>query len=358
MSSGSCRYRRIACRVLAVLSTFCLTIGTASGVPKKGVPVLPSERSPDAYTVRIETAKGDIVVEVRRAIAPNSADRFYNLVRSGGLENSVFLGGVVSFGKLSNDCFVVAPGWLVPLLSLDLPVCRVKAGDLVFKPSLEYVASNKTRWGIQADLGIATDSSIADYLSGCGAAPFGRIVQGSEVLDKLNMVPSDVPTAWGAKAYTKKHPDHDVVSRMTVMEGVATDTPQSSSAMDSASSVAVGPPQLTIYRPDRSGCSTIIEVDGVACARLKEWTAFTTSLPAGRHVIVAKARLNTLRVALVTHQWGTGWSSHTLDLRPGQRSFLVAEPWGGNSQNVRLYPVAPDFGAEDSARLPQVEPAK
>lgn len=305
----------------------------------------------------METAKGDIVVEVQRAMAPNSADRFYNIVRSGCLENSVFLGGVISFGKPSKNGLMETPGWFVSVLSFDAPVRRVNVGDLVFRSSLEYVSNNKTNRGIRAELAIATDRGIADHLSRLGAAPFGRIVEGSDVLDKLNMVPSEVP-GWAVQAYTKKHPEVDIVSRMTVMEGVATDTALPPSAEDSSSSVTVGPSQLTIYRPDFADCSTIIEVDGVVRARLKKQTAFTMKLPAGRHDVMARVRLNTLKVALVTHQWSTGWETCRIDLRPGQSCFLVAEPTGSNWQDVSLNRLAPDFGAEASARFPRVEPAE
>ena len=41
------------------------------------------ETAPETFQARFETSKGDFVVEVTRAWAPNGADRFYNLVRNG-----------------------------------------------------------------------------------------------------------------------------------------------------------------------------------------------------------------------------------------------------------------------------------
>ena len=40
-------------------------------------------QAPDSFRARFSTTKGDFVIAVQRAWAPNGADRFYNLVRSG-----------------------------------------------------------------------------------------------------------------------------------------------------------------------------------------------------------------------------------------------------------------------------------
>src|SRR6476620_2756279 len=44
---------------------------------------LPNEKAPDTYTVKLDTSKGTVEIAVTRAWAPNGADRFYNLVKSG-----------------------------------------------------------------------------------------------------------------------------------------------------------------------------------------------------------------------------------------------------------------------------------
>ncbi len=41
------------------------------------------ERAPDLCRIRLETSKGAITLEMRRAWAPHGADRFYTLVRAG-----------------------------------------------------------------------------------------------------------------------------------------------------------------------------------------------------------------------------------------------------------------------------------
>lgn len=42
-----------------------------------------NEKAPESFHVRLETTKGDIVIEMHREWAPIGVDRFYNLVRHG-----------------------------------------------------------------------------------------------------------------------------------------------------------------------------------------------------------------------------------------------------------------------------------
>src|SRR5215831_2775393 len=41
-----------------------------------------NRRAPEVCKVRLETSKGDIVIEMHRTWTPHGADRFYNLVRA------------------------------------------------------------------------------------------------------------------------------------------------------------------------------------------------------------------------------------------------------------------------------------
>ena len=48
------------------------------------------EHAPALFRVRMETTKGDIVIEAHRDWSPNGADRFYNLVRFGYYDDTRF----------------------------------------------------------------------------------------------------------------------------------------------------------------------------------------------------------------------------------------------------------------------------
>ena len=49
-----------------------------------------TERAPDTFKASFDTTAGSFVIEVRRDLAPNGADRFYNLVKSGFYDGNRF----------------------------------------------------------------------------------------------------------------------------------------------------------------------------------------------------------------------------------------------------------------------------
>src|SRR5262245_22946679 len=48
------------------------------------------ETAPETFKAKFETSKGNVVIAVTRAWAPNGADRFYNLVKNGYFDNVRF----------------------------------------------------------------------------------------------------------------------------------------------------------------------------------------------------------------------------------------------------------------------------
>ena len=55
------------------------------------------ETAPETFQARFETTKGEFVVEVTRAWAPNGADRFYNLVKNGYYDDVRFFRVIENF---------------------------------------------------------------------------------------------------------------------------------------------------------------------------------------------------------------------------------------------------------------------
>lgn len=64
------------------------------------------ERAPNEYKAKFVTSKGTFVIQVQRDWAPNGADRFYNLVKSGFYNDARFFrvidGFMVQFGINGN----------------------------------------------------------------------------------------------------------------------------------------------------------------------------------------------------------------------------------------------------------------
>src|SRR5438309_301752 len=87
----------------AVLALLLLGFGGCKDKPAEGTPggappapsalLQPAQataRAPDQYTVKLATTKGDILLDVHRDWAPLGADRFYNLVKIGFLDDVAF----------------------------------------------------------------------------------------------------------------------------------------------------------------------------------------------------------------------------------------------------------------------------
>ena len=154
------------------------TARTAAG-PRPSLlnPASLTAKAPAVFKAKFTTTAGDFVVEVHRDWAPLGADRFYNLVRNGFFTNAAFFrvvpGFVVQFG-LNAD-----PGinkvWDHATIHDDPVVQSNKRGNLVFA-----TAGPNTR----------TTQLFINYgdnarLDGMGFAPFGTIVEGMDVVDKI-----------------------------------------------------------------------------------------------------------------------------------------------------------------------------
>ena len=128
------------------------------------------------FRVRLDTTKGAIVIEVHRDWAPHGADRFYDLVRRGCYDDSRFFrvvaGKWAQFG-IAGDPHV-ARRWRAETIPDDPPKAPNVAGAAAFA-----VANGRTT---QVFINLADNSGTLDAQ---GFAPFGRIVEGMDVVEAL-----------------------------------------------------------------------------------------------------------------------------------------------------------------------------
>jgi peptidyl-prolyl cis-trans isomerase A (cyclophilin A) len=141
-------------------------------------PAALKEKAPDVFKVKFDTTQGEFLVEVTRAWSPNGADRFYNLVKNGFFDEVRFFrvvpGFVVQFGIHGDP--ELATKWLDAKIPDDPVVESNKRGTLTYaKSSLPNSRST------QLFINLA-DNSRLDSL---GFAPFGRVTEGMDVVDKL-----------------------------------------------------------------------------------------------------------------------------------------------------------------------------
>jgi peptidyl-prolyl cis-trans isomerase A (cyclophilin A) len=133
--------------------------------------------APATYRARFETSAGAFTIEVTRAWAPGGADRFYNLVRHGFFDGTRFFrvlpGFVVQFG-LSADPAVSAR-WHAATIPDDPVLQHNLRGTITFA-----TAGPNTRT-TQLFLNYADNTN----LDGQGFSPFGRVVDGMGVVDRI-----------------------------------------------------------------------------------------------------------------------------------------------------------------------------
>ena len=136
------------------------------------------DQAPAVYQARFETSKGAFVIEVTRAWAPRGADRFHKLVKSGYYDDCRFFrviaGFMAKFG-INGDPEVNA-AWNGATLTDDPVVKSNRRGYVSF--AMSGPNSRTTQVFINYDDRNAN-------LDGMGFAPFGRVVQGMEVVDAL-----------------------------------------------------------------------------------------------------------------------------------------------------------------------------
>ena len=157
-----------------------LAVGSqAAAAPEKLMdPTKLAAKAPDTFKARFDTTKGIFVIEVHRDWAPNGVDRFYNLVKSGYYDGVKFFrvvpGFVVQWGIHGDPA--IATKWLKSTIQDDPVKESNKRGYVTFAKS----GAPNSR-SVQVFINFGDNAN----LDGMGFAPFGKVVEGMEVVDKL-----------------------------------------------------------------------------------------------------------------------------------------------------------------------------
>lgn len=173
-----------------------------------------NQTAPDVYRVRFETSKGAFIVEVNRAWAPKGADRFYNLVRHGFYDGARFFrvvpGFVVQFG-INGDPQISAR-WRTARIEDDPVTQSNRRGTITFATAGPNSRTTQ----------VFINYSDNTNLDGQGFAPFGRVVQGIDVVDRINgeygQSPNQALIQQQGNAYLEaQFPRLDYIVRATVV---------------------------------------------------------------------------------------------------------------------------------------------
>ncbi|MGA2594427.1 MAG: peptidylprolyl isomerase [Bryobacteraceae bacterium] len=165
-----------------LLLSACSQTETKSSAPAKSAQ---PAHAPDIYRVNLDTSKGAVAVEVTRDWAPRGADRFFELVKAGYYDGDRFYRVVprfvIQFGI--NGEPKVAQLWS-SLRILDDPVKQKnRKGTLTFASS--GTAGRTTQVFVNMRDNLSLDRE--------GFAPFGRVVSGMDVLERLYGGYGDIP---------------------------------------------------------------------------------------------------------------------------------------------------------------------
>ena len=162
---------------IAILCTTALITGQVN-VERLKDPTQLTEQAPDSFRVRFDTSQGSFVIAVERMWAPVAADRFYNLVKNGFYNDTRFFrvldGFMVQFGLHADPS--VQSAWRSANLK-DEPVTQSNTRGFV---SFTRESSPNSRYTM-----IFINYKDNSYLDADGFAPFGQVVSGMDVVDRL-----------------------------------------------------------------------------------------------------------------------------------------------------------------------------
>jgi cyclophilin family peptidyl-prolyl cis-trans isomerase len=144
-------------------------------------PAQMKDTAPAVYKAKFDTSAGEFVIEVHRDWAPKEADRFYNLVKYGFFDDCRFFRVIPNFmvqwGINGNPAVTTA--WRNATITDD-PVKQSNKRGYV---SFAQANAPNTR-STQVFINFTDRNTFLDH-SGQGFAPFGQVVTGMDVVDKL-----------------------------------------------------------------------------------------------------------------------------------------------------------------------------
>jgi len=187
-----------------------------------------TEKAPEVFDVRMATTKGEVVIRVTRAWSPNGADRFYNLVKHGFYDGASFFRVVrdprpfvVQFGISAHP--EVSRAWAAAAIPDD-PVTQSNTRGFVTYAKSPQPNTRTTQ--IFINLG---DNSRLDAT---GFSPFGRVIEGMDVVDKFFSGYGEATTgrqgeiaAGGAAFLEKEYPDLDKIVTAKIVAPAKPDEP-------------------------------------------------------------------------------------------------------------------------------------
>jgi peptidyl-prolyl cis-trans isomerase A (cyclophilin A) len=197
--------------ILAAAVTFA---GQADKLARLRNPAGLTEQAPATFKVDFDTSKGLFVVEVHRDWAPLGVDRFYNLVKNGFFDDVRFYRVVpnfmAQFGMHGNPAVTAA--WNGTALNDDPVKQSNKRG---------YITYANTGRPNSRGTNLFINYKDNAFLDSQRFAPFGQVVQGMDVVEKINSQYGEQPQqpsmiSQGNAYLIKEFPKLDYIRTATI----------------------------------------------------------------------------------------------------------------------------------------------
>lgn len=204
--------------VIAIMAVF----GTTSAFAQTGAakpfadPASLKEKAPETFKADFQLGNGGhFVIEVHRAWSPNGADRFYNLVKSGFYNDT--------------RLFRVVPGFMVqwgingdPAVSAKWRPATIQDDPVKESNKKGYVTFAKTGAPNSRTTQIFINYGDNGFLDATGFSPFGRVISGQDVVDKIYSGDKENPDqgqiqSAGNAYLMKAFPKLDFVTKATIV---------------------------------------------------------------------------------------------------------------------------------------------
>jgi peptidyl-prolyl cis-trans isomerase A (cyclophilin A) len=157
---------------LSAVATIALTLAACSGAQGPT-----NDKAPDVFRIDFETSRGPFVVEVTRDLAPNGADRLYNLIKAKYYDGSRFFrvvpGFMVQWGAAAEAA--VTQAW-----DKGIPDDRVRTSNV--RGAITFGASGQPN---SRTTHLFINFVDNERLDAMGFAPVGKVISGMENVDQI-----------------------------------------------------------------------------------------------------------------------------------------------------------------------------
>jgi peptidyl-prolyl cis-trans isomerase A (cyclophilin A) len=173
-----------------------------------------NEVPPDSFDVVFDTSEGTLRVRVTRDWGPLGAGRFYNLTRHGFYDGARFFrvlpGFAAQFGMSGRPA--VDSAWMARPLPDEVPVVPTGAGTLSYAMAGPDSRTTQLFFSYRGN----------EMLDAQGFAPIGRVVEGMEVLFRLNGEYGEVPPSGTGPSFgcIASHGNHYLARRYPELDSI------------------------------------------------------------------------------------------------------------------------------------------